>query len=118
MENRRGSRKNSKIRSDQGNRQQPKFAINDLELDFDTVDQNEKQKSYDPYDDPPLEDEELRSVSDQPEAQTSPIRGGTGRNNYGDLSNMEPNSYVEDESEDMTPAEKRGRLTDLQKLFE
>ena len=118
MENRRGSRKNSKIRSDQGNRQQPKFAINDLELDFDTADQNEKQKSYDPYDDPPLEDEELRSVSDQPEAQTSPIRGGTGRNNYGDMSNMEPNSYVEDESEDMTPAEKRGRLTDLQKLFE
>ena len=39
---RRGSRKNSKIRSDQGNQQQPRFAINDLDLDFDTADKNEK----------------------------------------------------------------------------
>ena len=41
------------------------------------------------------------------------------KDDYGSLSNEHhPVSYQEEDSEDMTPAEKRGRLTDLQKLFE
>ena len=59
MNSRPGSRPKSKIKSDQG--QQPRFAINELQLNLENLTSKDQDRSYDPYDDHILEDEELRS---------------------------------------------------------